>query len=141
MYLAFKYAVFSAIATGVNIVSQDMAIRVYMGVFYLYVSIGFGTLTGLLVKYFLDKRYIFSYSTTGMIENGQKFVLYSLMGISTTIIFWSIELGFDFLFGTKGMRYLGGVIGLCIGYWTKYNLDKRFVFKANPRINGGRCTP
>lgn len=128
MYLAFKYAVFAAIATVVNIVSQDIAIRVYTGVFSLYVSIGFGTLTGLLVKYFLDKRYIFSYSTIDMIENGQKFVLYSLMGISTTIIFWGTELGFDFLFGTKSMRYLGGVIGLCFGYWTKYNLDKRFVF-------------
>ena len=63
MYLASKYAVFAAIATVVNIVSQDMAIRVYTGVFWLYVSIGFGTLTWLLVKYFLDKRYIFSYST------------------------------------------------------------------------------
>jgi hypothetical protein len=26
------------------------------------------------------------------------------------------------------MRYLGGVIGLAIGYLTKYHLDKRFVF-------------
>jgi putative flippase GtrA len=128
MYLAFKYTVFAAIATVVNIVSQDMAIRVYTGAFSLYVSIGAGTLTGLLVKYFLDKKYIFSYSTIDIIENGQKFVLYSLLGIFTTIIFWGAELGFDFLFGTKVMRYLGGVIGLSIGYWTKYNLDKRFVF-------------
>ena len=128
MYLAFKYAVFAAIATVVNIVSQDMATRIYTGVFWLYVSIGFGTLTGLLVKYFLDKKYIFSYSSMSMLEDGKKFVLYSIMGISTTIIFWGAELGFEFLFGTKGMRYLGGVIGLCLGYWMKYNLDKRFVF-------------
>jgi hypothetical protein len=30
------------------------------------------------------------------------------------------------------MRYLGGVIGLTIGYLAKYHLDKRFVFKAEP---------
>jgi hypothetical protein len=28
------------------------------------------------------------------------------------------------------MRYLGGLIGLAIGYWTKYRLDKRYVFRA-----------
>jgi preprotein translocase subunit SecA len=38
------------------------------------------------------------------------------------------EFGFDFLFGTKLMRYVGGVIGLAIGYAIKYQLDKRYVF-------------
>lgn len=27
------------------------------------------------------------------------------------------------------MRYLGGVLGLAIGYVIKYELDKRFVFR------------
>lgn len=27
------------------------------------------------------------------------------------------------------MRYLGGAIGLTLGSYIKYNLDKRFVFK------------
>jgi hypothetical protein len=27
------------------------------------------------------------------------------------------------------MRYLGALIGLAIGYWAKYHLDKRFVFR------------
>jgi len=27
------------------------------------------------------------------------------------------------------MRYVGGVIGLAIGYYVKYQLDKRYVFK------------
>ena len=30
------------------------------------------------------------------------------------------------------MRYVGGVIGLAIGYWAKYRLDKRFVFGSQP---------
>lgn len=70
-----------------------------------------------------------------MIEDGQKFFLYCFMGVFATLIFWGAELGFEFIFATKGMRYLGGVIGLCIGYWTKYNLDKRFVFVRRPQAS------
>ena len=51
------------------------------------------------------------------------------MGVFTTLIFWSLEFGFTLLFQTKEMRYLGGIIGLAIGYFTKYQLDKRFVFR------------
>ena len=38
------------------------------------------------------------------------------------------EFAFQLLFGTDGMRYLGGVVGLTVGYFIKYRLDKRFVF-------------
>ena len=33
-------------------------------------------------------------------------------------------------FETKEMRYLGGILGLMIGYICKYYLDKRYVFKT-----------
>jgi hypothetical protein len=52
------------------------------------------------------------------------------MGLATTFIFWGFEFGFQHLFETKEMRYLGGIIGLAIGYLTKYQLDKRYVFRA-----------
>ena len=32
----------------------------------------------------------------------------------------------------RHMRYVGAVIGLTIGYMTKYQLDRRFVFRADP---------
>jgi len=51
------------------------------------------------------------------------------MGLATTLIFWGFEFSFHYFFETKEMRYLGGVIGLAIGYLTKYHLDKRFVFR------------
>ena len=63
-----------------------------------------------------------------MAHDGQTFALYTLMGIVTTFVFWGFEFGFDYLFQTRPMRYLGGVIGLAIGYYVKYQLDKRFVF-------------
>jgi len=53
---------------------------------------------------------------------------YTLTGVVTTAIFWGFEFGFDQIFQSKDMRYLGGLIGLAIGYWTKYRLDKRYVF-------------
>ncbi|HSB97219.1 MAG TPA: GtrA family protein, partial [Spongiibacteraceae bacterium] len=58
------------------------------------------------------------------------FVIYTFMGAFTTLIFWGFEFGFHYLFQAKELRYLGGVIGLAIGYATKYQLDKRFVFTA-----------
>ena len=128
MYFAFKYSVFAGIATILNIVAQDVTVRLYAGPRWLYASMGVGTLIGLLVKYFLDKRYIFFYSSKGLIEDGRKFVLYSFMGIGTTLIFWGIELFFEYVFHSRVMRYSGGIIGLFLGYWVKYQLDKRFVF-------------
>ena len=32
------------------------------------------------------------------------------------------------MYDTDYMRYLGGVIGLSIGFYVKYRLDKKFVF-------------
>ena len=52
------------------------------------------------------------------------------MGLVTTAIFWGFEFTFDAIYQTKEMRYVGGVIGLAIGYYVKYQLDKRFVFVA-----------
>ncbi len=53
------------------------------------------------------------------------------MGLVTTMIFWGFEYGFHLIFESKKMRYFGGIIGLAIGYFIKYHLDKRFVFCKN----------
>ncbi len=73
---------------------------------------------------------IFRFHARNATHDGQTFALYTLMGVATTLVFWAFEFGFDHLFETKGMRYLGGVLGLAIGYVTKYHLDKRYVFRA-----------
>ena len=128
MWLAVRYLVFAAVATLANIALQDVATRVYAGPFSVPASMAVGTLAGLVFKYLLDKRYIFHYRTSGAVEDGRLFVLYSAMGVITTLVFWGTELGFDYAFGTKSMRYIGGVLGLALGYWIKYRLDRRFVF-------------
>ena len=129
MNLAITYAILALIATAANIGAQDLVIRGYSGGFDVLFSVVVGTGVGLVVKYILDKRYIFRFSARSTLHDGRTFALYALMGLVTTVIFWGFEFSFHYLFETKEMRYLGGVIGLAIGYLTKYHLDKRFVFR------------
>jgi putative flippase GtrA len=128
MKLAITYAILALIASAANIVTQDLFIRGYSGVFNVLISVAVGTGVGLVVKYFLDKRYIFRFHARNVMHDGQTFMLYALMGLAMTVIFWGFEFGFHHIFETKGMRYLGGGIGLAIGYLIKYHLDKRYVF-------------
>jgi len=134
MRLTIAYAFFALIATAANIGTQDIFLRFYSGAFDVTFSILAGTVIGLVVKYVLDKRYIFGFQARDAIHDGQTFLLYSGMGVLTTFVFWGFEFGFDYLFGTKELRYLGGVLGLAIGYLTKYHLDKTFVFRQKRDI-------
>lgn len=127
--LAISYAIFALIAIGVNIGAQDLIVRTYRDAFVILISVIVGTGAGLITKYILDKRYIFRFYTQNVIHNTQTFILYTATGVITTAIFWGFEFGFHCFFETKKMRYLGGIIGLVIGYLIKYQLDKRYVFR------------
>ena len=131
MKLAVSYSVFALIAIVINLISQELSLSIYKGAFALYVSIAAGTVTGLVSKYVLDKIFIFNYRSNVFSDDINKFVAYSVTGIATTLIFWGFELGFEFVFSSKTMRYIGAVTGLTIGYFIKYQLDKRFVFSTN----------
>lgn len=129
--LALTYALLAAIATAVNIAVQDIAAGIYAGPFSVVLAMIAGTGAGLVLKYVLDKRYIFRFRARDAAHDGRTFALYTLMGLATTCIFWGCELGFDYLFGTREMRYLGAVLGLLIGYVAKYYLDQRYVFRGS----------
>jgi len=129
MRISIAYTIFALLATVLNIGVQDFAIRILTGPNQLLFSVGAGTLAGLVIKYVLDKRYIFKFQTKNVSHDSQTFLLYASMGLVTTVIFWGFEFGFNYLFQTKELRYLGGVIGLGIGYLSKFHLDKKFVFR------------
>jgi len=131
MKLIITYTFLSIVATIVNIAAQDVAFRVYDGAYPIYFSILVGTATGLIVKYYLDKRYIFHFHAKNALHDSFTFFMYTTMGIFTTLIFWGFELGFYSVFKTTDMRYIGGIAGLSIGYILKYRLDKKYVF-GNP---------
>lgn len=130
MKLTIVYAILALIATAANIGAQDVFIRSYSGTYDVLLSVVIGTGIGLVVKYILDKRYIFQFRARNAAHDGKTFILYTVMGLVTTVIFWGFEFGFDRIFETKEMRYMGGIIGLAIGYLVKYHLDKRYVFRA-----------
>jgi len=127
--IAFRYIVFAVISTIANLAFQYLSFFIYSGFLSLYIAMFFGTLAGLVLKYILDKKYIFFHTPKSKKDDGKKFLLYSLMGVFTTVIFWGFEMGFYYLYENDNAKYLGAVIGLSIGYVVKYFLDKKFVFK------------
>lgn len=126
--LAIKYSIFAGISTLFNLLFQYFSFGIYGGFGSLYVAMFIGTVAGLVVKYVLDKKFIFYHTTKDKKDDAKKFGLYSLMGVFTTIIFWGTEIAFDTLFQDSNSKYLGAVIGLSIGYVIKYFLDKKYVF-------------
>lgn len=130
MRLAALYALLALIATVANLLSQAVAVRLWFGPWPVEVAMLVGTGIGLVVKYVLDKIYIFRFTARSAGHDLRTFLLYAGMGVATTLIFWGFEFAFYRAFDDKSLRYLGGAIGLAIGYWTKYRLDKRFVFRT-----------
>lgn len=129
--LVINYVLFAAIATLVNIAFQEISLVLYDKPFALELSLLVGTLAGLVTKYLLDKRYIFQVGSTTASQGVKMFYLYTFFGGFTTLFFWGMELLADSLSGgDKTIRYSAGALALAIGYWAKYNLDKRFVFKT-----------
>lgn len=124
--LILRYSAFAVIATLVNLATQELVLMAG-GRTDLWVALAVvaGTGTGLVAKYLLDKRWIFDDQSAAI---GQQFALYTVMGIATTVIFWgSVALAWA-VWGTDAARIGGAVVGLTIGYVTKYRLDRRYVF-------------
>jgi len=130
LHLSARYALFALIATGVNLTTQWPFFLLLDGFYVLYAALAAGTLTGLVTKYWLDKRWIFHYVPSSRGDDLQRFGLYSLMGAFTTVIFWGTEMTFYYAFDFDGAQYVGGALGLTVGYVIKYALDKRYVFGA-----------
>lgn len=129
MNVLLKYFLFSIVAIGVNLATQRFFLGLHLNNGF-FAALLFGTVTGLITKYYLDKIYIFKDFDRSVKNNSKKFTLYSLNGVVTTIIFWGMESFFYFLYGTTFARELGAIIGLSIGYFLKYSLDKKYVFGA-----------
>lgn len=130
--LALRYAGFAVLATLANLGAQRLALAGADPVTgpRLVVAMALGTGVGLVVKYLLDKRWIFYDATTGARAQGAQFALYSAMGLVTTAIFWAAETAFWLIWGTERAREVGAVLGLSVGYAAKYLLDRRYVFRA-----------
>jgi fluoride ion exporter CrcB/FEX len=127
--IALIYTLVSALATVVNIATQALVVAFYDGAFAIQLSVLLGTAAGFPIKYLLEKKHVFEFHADNLAHDTRLFILYGFMGVFTTLIFWGVEWAFQVLFQTDSMRYLGGAIGLAVGSFIKYHLDKRYVFK------------
>jgi putative flippase GtrA len=132
--LVFRYGAFAVVAILANLAAQRLVLSGGESGYVLSLAIACGTIVGLVVKYWLDKRWIFYHLSSSLSNDGKTFALYTVMGILTTFIFWGTETGFWLIWRTDLMRELGAIIGLTVGYIVKYNLDRRFVFTNSKMV-------
>ncbi len=134
MRLTAAYAAFAAVTTCVNLLVQWAVVRVATPLhlvdpkLLVLPALVAGTGAGLVLKYVLDKRFIFRDRTGGASQHVRKFGLYAVMGLATTALFWGAELLAHLLSPDPRAMYVGGALGLAVGYVVKYRLDRRFVF-------------
>ncbi len=122
------YTLFAVLSMAANLGAQKIAWWLYQGAFGVLLSVCIGTGVGLVVKYLLDKAWIFHYEHRNVAHGLQTFARYVAMGLATTAIFWAMEFGAQVVFHTEAARLTGGALGLALGYFVKYQLDRRFVF-------------
>jgi len=128
MHFVGLYAFFAALSIALNLLIQDIVLRSYPGRFRLLLAMVLGTLAGLALKYILDKVWIFRYKHRDAAHNLRTFIAYSAMGTATTSIFWLCEYTAVMIQDSSVSRNAGALVGLIIGYYVKYRLDKRYVF-------------
>jgi len=128
-HIALIYGMVSGFATVTNIGTQALVVAWYVGPHAIELSVLVGTAMGFPIKYVLEKKYVFAFQANNLAHDTRLFALYGFMSVFTTLIFWGFEWAFQVMFETDVMRYFGAVIGLTVGSFIKYHLDKRFVFK------------
>lgn len=123
-----RYVLFAILATIANLLAQETTIRL-SPIAPLPLSILMGTAVGFILKYLLDKKWVFNDGHDGYKQEMQKITLYGAFSVITTLIFWGCEVAFWILWETDFAKYTGAVLGLAIGYTAKFALDRSFVFK------------
>jgi len=86
---AVKYIIFAIISTLFNLLFQYFSFALYGGFASLYIAMFFGTLAGLIVKYVLDKKFIFYHYGKGSRE---RIVVTKLHSYPLGVIFYWVIL-------------------------------------------------
>ena len=86
-----------------------------------------GTITGFISKYYFDKNFILKDKTSLILDKSKQILKYLiLLYLHSHFLDNRISI-LDYLY-THSAREIGAVIGLSIGYYLKYKLDKKYVF-------------
>jgi hypothetical protein len=143
-----RYAAFAALAVAANLLTQWLGTEigwriipeiadgfgaygslVMPGKIVYWAALLAGTLTGFVVKYLLDKNFIFYHRAATAGAGLATVVLYGVTAVITTLVFWGAQYLFTLAGPEEFWKYVGGFCGLVPGYLLKYFLDKRFVFR------------
>src|SRR3712207_891165 len=116
--MLFRYGVFAVVAMLANLATQEIVFRL-APIAPLTLSILAGTAAGFVLKYILDKRFVFEDGFDGHAREARKVALYGAFSVITTLVFWGFEVAFWMIWGTNAAKYTGAVIGLTIGYAAK----------------------
>src|SRR5260370_33287974 len=77
---AIVYTIIAVIATAANLGAPELTVRAWHGAFQIELSVFIGTGVGLVVKYVLDKIFIFRFRAASTLHDLQTFILYTGMG-------------------------------------------------------------
>lgn len=116
------------VSISINLGIQYISLLIYSGKFAIYFAMFFGTISAFIVKFILDKFFVFQFKSESLKQDLSKFILYTALSVITTLIFWITEILFNKLFNYEWAKYVGALLGLILGYTMKYWLDKNFVF-------------
>ncbi len=130
------FVLFALVAIAANLGTQALVLLSSSSSIHL--ALATGTAAGLVVKFLLDKHYLFHDRDWRASTAGRQFAAYTLIGLGTTGVFWATELTFHALFASLDMTALGGFVGLVIGYAVKYVADERITFSSgrNRKLSG-----
>jgi putative flippase GtrA len=126
--MVVRYLAFATVATLANLATQDLVFRATSKA-SLKLAILAGTIAGFVLKYLLDKAWVFEDRFEGRARELQKVTLYGAFSVVTTLIFWGFEVAFWEVWRTDAAKYAGAILGLAIGYAAKFVLDYSFVFR------------
>jgi positive regulator of sigma E activity len=126
--LAIRYTIVALSASALNLLLQAAISWLYKGPFAVEASMVLATGLVLPLKYSIERRVIFEFQPDSLMHDAKLFYLYTMVSVVTVLMFWCTEYAFHLLFRDEAMRYLGGALGLAISFYSKYRLDRHFVF-------------
>lgn len=125
--IAVRYVAFGLVSIAANVGTQDVILRLMPNV-AVFTSVVGGTAIGFVLKYWLDKKWIFFFKSHSKAHEARTVTLYAVFSVFTTLLFWATEMGFWWLWRQPEAKYTGALLGLFVGFVIKYQLDRRFVF-------------